>query len=191
MDLAAVALPAGFRPNGLPFGITIVGPTGSDEALLQFASRIAEPTRAGLGRNDTQPLVAPGCVAVAVVGAHLTGQPLNRQLIERNARLLRSTRTSPQYRLFALTDAVPPKPGLLRDDSYEGRGIAVEVWSVPLQSFGTFVASVPPPLAIGTIQLESGEWVKGFICEPRALEAATEITSFGGWKAYRAALVTA
>jgi allophanate hydrolase len=176
MDLAAIAVPAGFRTNGLPFGITIVGPAFSDDALMAFAS-----WRDGSANRGA----APGCVEVAVVGAHLSGQPLNHQLTERRARLVRSTRTSPHYRLFALSDTAPPKPGLLRDETYEGDGIALEIWSVPLAAFGSFVASVPPPLAIGTIQIADGDWVKGFVCEPRGFAKALEITSFGGWKAYR------
>jgi allophanate hydrolase len=121
------------------------------------------------------------------VGAHLTGQPLNRQLTERGARLVQTCRTSPEYRFYALANTAPPKPGLVREPGFEGPGIALEIWAVPSQHFGSFVAAVPPPLGIGSIQIDTGEWVKGFICEPAALAGATDITAFGGWKHYLAA----
>jgi allophanate hydrolase len=179
MDLAAIAVPAGFRANGLPFGVSLIGPAFSDAGLVALAERFAT-------LDGADPLHAPGCVAVAVVGAHLTGQPLNGQLTDRGARLVLSCRTAPAYRLFALANTNPPKPGLVREAGYEGRGIEVEVWLVPADRFGGFVAAVPPPLAIGSVQLASGAWVKGFVCEPGALAGAREITSFGGWRNYLA-----
>jgi allophanate hydrolase len=177
MDLAAIAVPAGFRPDGLPFGISLIGPAFSDAALLRTAARF-------LGEIDVETHTAPGCVQVAVVGAHLTGQPLNHELTSRGARLARSSRTSVEYQLFALTGTTPPKPGLVRTPGHVGPGIEVEIWSVPEDRFGGFVAGVPPPLGIGRVQIEGGEWVSGFICEPVGLAAAEEITSFGGWRAY-------
>ena len=124
-------------------------------------------------------------VQLAVVGAHLTGQPLNHQLTSRNARLVRSCRTAPTYKLYALAGTVPPKPGLVHVAA-GGAAIELEVWELDAEAFGTFVAEVPAPLAIGTVEIEGGESVKGFVCEPRALEGATDITHFGGWRAYRA-----
>ena len=177
MDLAAVAVPGGFRRDGLPFGVSLVGPAFSDAALLTLSSRFAGTPVQTSGD-------APGCIHVAVVGAHLAGQPLNRQLIERGARLVQSCRTSPEYRFYALANTTPPKPGLVREPGFEGPGIALEIWAVPSHHFGTFVAGVPPPLGIGSVQLDTGEWVKGFICEPAALADATEITQFGGWNNY-------
>ncbi|HYM78458.1 MAG TPA: allophanate hydrolase [Candidatus Dormibacteraeota bacterium] len=179
MDLAAVAIPAGFRPNGLPFGISFIGPAFTDEALLAFADRY-------LGGSTPLLQNCPGCVEIAVVGAHLTGQPLNWQMTERSARRVRTGRTAADYRLFALSDGVPAKPGLMRDRGFHGPGIEVEVWAMPEDRFGTFVAAIPPPLGIGTITLDSGESVKCFLCEPYALSGATEITHFGGWRAYLA-----
>ena len=126
----------------------------------------------------------PGCIAVAVVGAHLTGQPLNRQLTERGGRLLKTCRTARGYRLYALERTMPPKPGLVRDEEFEGKGIEVEVWAVPEDRFGSFVAEVPAPLGIGNATLDSGESVKCFVCEPYAIRSATEITHFGGWRNY-------
>ncbi|MBY0504871.1 MAG: allophanate hydrolase [Bryobacteraceae bacterium] len=169
-DLAALAIPAGFRPNGLPFGVTLIGPAFSDRALLAVA-----------GRATAQ---APGCIDVAVVGAHLTGQPLNRQLTERGARLRKSCRSAAGYRLYALANTTPPKPGLVRNEAFAGPGIELEVWQMPLSEFGGFVSLIPAPLGIGSVTLDDGSTVKGFICEPAGLQDALEITSFGGWRAY-------
>jgi allophanate hydrolase len=179
MDLAAVAAPAGFRSNGLPFGISFIGPAFSDEALLVLAHRY-------LGAKTPLLDKAPGCVELAAVGAHLTGQPLNSQLTKRGARLKKTCRTAPGYRLYALAGTKPPKPGLVRDDQFRGPGMEVEVWTMPQDQFGSFVAEVPEPLGIGNVTLDSGESVKCFICEPYALVDAVEITRFGGWRNYLA-----
>jgi allophanate hydrolase len=181
MDLAAVAVPAGFRLDGLPFGVSLIGPAFSDAAIVALGARF-------LGESTAAPQQAPGCISIAVVGAHLTGQPLNHQLTERGARLVKSCRTSAEYRLFALRDTFPPKPGLVREPEFAGPGIELEVWAVPEDRFGDFVAAVASPLAIGTVKLDTGEWVTGFVCEPCALAGAEEITHFGGWRRYRASL---
>jgi allophanate hydrolase len=181
MDLAAMALPAGFRADGLPLGVSLIGPAFSDAALLALGERF-------LDEPAVDSLQMPGCISVAVVGAHLTGQPLNHQLTERGARLVRSCRTSTDYRLFALRDTKPRKPGLVRDPHFTGAGIEVEIWAVPEDRFGGFVAAVLPPLAIGNVRLDTGEWVKGFVCEPLAVPGAEEITHFGGWRQYHASL---
>ncbi|MEO8598027.1 MAG: allophanate hydrolase [Candidatus Solibacter sp.] len=184
LDLAAVAVPAGRRANGLPFGVSLIGPAFSDPALLNLADRFHRAQ--GPVPGDVMDLSAcpPGCIPVAVVGAHLTGQPLNHELTSRRAHLIRSCRTSPQYRLYALDGTMPPKPGLVRDPRYKGPGIEVEVWAVPEHQFGSFVAGVPAPLGIGNAVLDDGSKVKSFICEPFAVAGATEITKFGGWRAY-------
>ena len=178
LDLAAVAVPAGLRPDGLPFGVSFIGRAFSDEALLAIAQRFA---------NSSQPPQAScpaGCIPLAVVGAHLSGQPLNWQLTDRGARLIKACRTAPDYRLYALEAMMPPKPGLVRDRDFAGPGIEVEVWAIPEDRFGSFVAEVPPPLGIGSAVLDDGETVKCFICEPYAIATATEVTRFGGWKSY-------
>jgi allophanate hydrolase len=205
LDLAAVAIPAGFRPaedakSGLPFGVTLMGPAFVDEALLCLGDRlqraIASSNSAGsrIGATDT-PLAATvpiaaatpsGCTELAVVGAHLIGQPLNSQLIDRGARLIETTKTSGAYRLFALPGTKPLKPGLIRDPSFSGQGIELEVWAMPVHRFGDFVALIPPPLGIGTIELADGRTVKGFVCEPFAIQEAIEITHLGGWRKYLA-----
>jgi len=183
LDLAAVAAPAGFRPNGLPFGISLIGPAFSDEALLIMADRFHRARVDVPGSALCSGPVPPGCLAVAVVGAHLTGQPLNWQLTDRGARMLKSTRTAPCYRLYAL-GGTPAKPGLLREEGFDGPGIEVEIWAMPANEFGSFVAAIPPPLGIGSVTLEGGEVVKCFLCEPYAVAGAEEITKFGGWRNY-------
>ncbi len=186
LDQAAVAAPSGFRPDGLPFGITFIGPAFSDPALLDLADRFhRSQTDVAGSRVDLGPC-PPGCIALAVVGAHLSGQPLNRQLTERRARLLKTTKTLPCYRLYALKGTEPPKPGLVRDEGFQGPGIEVEVWAVPENELGSFVAAVPAPLGIGSATLENGEVVKCFICEPDGIKGATDITHFASWRAFLA-----
>jgi allophanate hydrolase len=179
LDLAAVAIPAGFRSNGLPFGVSLIGPAFTDEALLALA-----------GAADAAQ-TPPGCVAVAVVGAHLRGQPLNWQITDRGGRLISATRTAPGYRLYALEGTIPPKPGLVREPGFDGPGIEVEVWAIPENQFGGFVAAIPAPLGIGSVTLEDGASVKCFICEPYAVGNATEITKFGGWRGFLTQAVSA
>lgn len=179
LDLAALAVPAGTRSDGLPWGVSLIAPAFSEPLLVTLGARLA---------GEPAPQVATGAgedeIAVAVVGAHLEGQPLNHQLTDRGGRLLARTRTAPAYRLYALADTVPPKPGLVHADG--GTAIEVEVWALDARGFGELTALVAPPLAIGTITLEDGSAVKGFVCEPRALDGALEITGFGGWRAFLA-----
>lgn len=173
LDLCAIAVPGGVRPNGLPFGVTLIARAFQDEGLLDLSRRWeGKPTG----------ICPAGCVQVAVVGAHLQGQPLNWQLRDRGARLLRTCRTASCYRLFALRNTTPAKPGLVRDGSFAGQGIEIEVWAIPQARFGEFVAEVPPPLAIGSLETAEAEWVKGFVCEPHAIEGSLDITGFGGWR---------
>jgi allophanate hydrolase len=127
-------------------------------------------------------------LTLAVVGAHLSGMPLHGQMVERQARLLASTHTAPRYQLFALPGTVPPKPGLARlapdAPPEQGHAIAVEVYALPVRSVGSFLALIPPPLGLGSVELADGSWVKGFICEPCGLAGALDISHFGGWRAY-------
>jgi allophanate hydrolase len=200
LDLSALAVPAGQcsigKHSGLPFGITFVGRAHDDAALLQLAyawlgeSGEARGTPAA-GGADTQTVAqdADASVRVAVVGAHLRGEPLNFQLTLRGARFIEATTTSPDYRLYALAVAGGgvAKPGLVRVPA-DGAAVAVEVWELPLAAYGSFVAEIPAPLGIGTLLLADGTSVQGFLCESIALAGATDITSFGGWRAYRASL---
>ncbi|MBB4000522.1 allophanate hydrolase [Aureimonas pseudogalii] len=189
---AAIAVPAGFTQGGLPFGVQLVAPQDTDEALGAFASALhaAAGTGAGLDRNLVLAPVAAmqeDRILVTVVGAHLTGMPLNGELTELGGRLVREGRTAPFYRLYALPGTVPAKPGLVRDPAFAGPGIAVEVWSLDPAGFGRFVAGIPQPLGIGKLALDDGSEVSGFVCEPSAIRGALEVTEFGGWRAYVAA----
>ena len=186
LDLAAVAVPAGLRTTRLPFGISFIGPAFSDEALLALADAFHRSQTEVPGPPVELEVMPPGCVLVAVVGAHLSGQPLNWQLTERGARRIRTCRTAHEYRLYALDRTMPPKPGLVREDGFAGPGIEVEVWAMPEDRFGSFVAAIPSPLGIGNAVLEDGQSVKCFVCEPYAVRGAVEITRFGGWRAYMA-----
>ncbi|WP_373388930.1 allophanate hydrolase [Pseudomonas alcaligenes] len=188
-DLCALAVPAGLRADGLPAGITLLAPAWHDQALAALGRRWQDFRALPLGATGRAlppqgaPVQAPGSVRVAVVGAHLTGMPLNFQLTSRDAVLVEQTTSSAHYRLYALPGTVPPKPGLARV-AEDGAEIIVELWDVPQARFGEFVAEIPPPLGIGNLQLADGRWVKGFICEPYALEGARDITGFGGWRAF-------
>jgi allophanate hydrolase len=123
-------------------------------------------------------------IKVAVLGAHLTGQPLNHQLTSRSATLIKTTRTAPVYKFYALANTTPAKPGLIRVEGEGGYGIEVEVWEMAVTNFGSFVGEIPPPLGIGTLELEDGELVKGFICEGFAIAGAKDISHLGGWRNY-------
>jgi allophanate hydrolase len=194
-DLCALALPAGFREDGLPLGITLIANAWKDTALAEFGQRWQDHLALPLGAtghefptpsNDIRP-PAPGAVRLAVVGAHLTGMPLNFQLTSRNASFVEATETVPEYQLYALANTTPPKPGLVKVAD-EGAAIQVELWDLPRAHFGAFVEEIPEPLGIGNLTLKDGRVVKGFICEPLALQSATNITHLGGWRAYIAEL---
>ncbi|MGB7432946.1 MAG: allophanate hydrolase, partial [Ahrensia sp.] len=148
-----------------------------------FLAGIAYALQSGTATTG-QVIARPGEVLVAVVGAHLTGMPLNHQLTSRKARLVTETTTAPDYALYALDGTVPPKPGLARVKDGTGAAIIVEVWAMPEEAFGSFVNEIPEPLGIGTVRLMDSTRVNGFIAEGIALEAATDITQFGGWRAY-------
>ncbi|ORE98167.1 allophanate hydrolase [Aurantimonas sp. 22II-16-19i] len=188
---AAIAVPAGFTEAGLPFGVQLVAPRDTDEALGAFAAALhqAAGCGAGLDRGFAPPAQATASQAeddrlqIAVVGAHLAGMVLNHELTGRGASFVRAARTAADYRLFAL-DTSPPKPGLVREPGFGGAGIAVEIWSLGAAAFGDFVAAIPAPLGIGKLALDDGSSLPGFICEPAGLAGASEITAFGGWKNY-------
>jgi len=180
----ALALPEGRTSAGLPFGLTFIAPGGADAALLDMARRWQ-----GLGAppaGAAMPAVQPS-LPVAVVGAHLSGLPLNGQLRERGAVLREATRTAPHYRLYALPDTQPPKPGLMRV-AEGGAAIELEVWEMPQAQLGSFLALIPPPLGLGSVQLADGSYVHGFLCEAHALAGARDISHHGGWRAYLSTL---
>jgi allophanate hydrolase len=198
----ALALPASLMGNGLPFGVTFIAPGAADAALARFGRQWEALTKLPLGATG-RPFAAtadpaPGAswpataatLPIAVVGAHLSGMPLNGQLTERGATRREVTTTAPRYRLFALPNTTPPKPGLQRVAGGEpgGAAIAVEVWDLPMNQVGSFLALIPPPLGLGSLELASGQQVHGFICESHALAGARDVTAFGGWRAFVASV---
>jgi len=192
LDLSAIAVPAGFQADGLPFGITLAAPAFGDEALCALGDVIHRRLVQRLGATGAnlppesaarQTSARSGVVRLAVCGAHMSGLPLNHQLTERGARLVRKCRTAPRYRLFALEAFKPPRPGLVRS-SEAGHAIEVEVWAVPTEGVGSFVDGIPGPLGIGTVELEDGELVRGFLCEAYAVSGAEDISRLGSWRSY-------
>ena len=193
----ALALPAGFTESGLPFGVTFIAPGAADAALARFGQSWEASVKLPLGATGRQPTAGTSAdspaawpasaptLSLAVVGAHLSGLPLNGQLTERGARLREATHTAAHYRLFVLPNTTPPKPGLLRvSEARSGAAIAVEVWDVPIAAVGSFLALIPAPLGLGSLELADGRWVHGFVCEAHALTAARDVTAFGGWRAF-------
>lgn len=181
LDMAALAVPAGARANGTGFGITLIGPADTDRALLD----VADAYRDAADFPSLPPLDLEGrmqTVKLAVVGAHLKDMPLHWQLTSRDAKFVGAFETAPTYRLYAIADSVPPKPALVH--SADGAAIALEIYELGAAEFGSFVAEVPAPLAIGTVTLADGSSVKGFVAEPRAVTGAEDITSLGGWRAF-------
>jgi allophanate hydrolase len=189
LDMCAVSVPFG-TCEGLPFGVSCIGPAFTDLVQVDIASRLERSVDTsvkaresnGSWRDARRGRLAPQGLELGVVGAHLTGQPLNYQLMDRGGRLLGSSRTADVYRLFAL-DTVPARPGLLRVHS-GGASIGLEIWELPPSGFADFVANVPAPMAIGSLELVDGSRVPGFLCEQLALEGAKDITAHGDWRAY-------
>jgi len=168
LDMSSLAVPTG-TVDGLPFGVMLTGAAFDDRLLAAIAARLAAPS-----------------VDLLVVGAHLAGQPLNHQLVAAGGTFVGDVRTAATYRLLAL-DTVPPKPGLVRTAG-GGASIAGEVWRLPAAGFGSFVDALPPPMTIGTVELEDGTSVTGFLCEPYATDGARDVTDFGGWRAFRSSV---
>ena len=190
LDCASVAAPAGFLDNGCPFGITFVGPSMTDRKLLSITNLWQQHLDLTLGALDQELNVnAPNkttfinTISVVVCGAHLQGLPLNWQLTERGATLLEKTQTASKYRMYALPGGPPYRPGLIRDEQ-NGAAIEAEIWAVPKEQFGSFVANIPTPLGIGKLEMQDGSWLPGFICEAYAIEKAEAITQLGSWKNY-------
>ncbi|UJR35719.1 hypothetical protein I4U23_028469 [Adineta vaga] len=167
LDLAAIAIPAGIRSDGLPFGVTLISHAFTDNALLLRRSSISS-----------------NCFHIAVIRAHLSGQPLNYQLTERNGRLIRTCRTHHEYRLYALENTTPAKPGLIRKIGSQGPGIELEISALPNEHVASFIHLISSPLSIGNIYLEDEQIVKGFLVESSALDTAQDITDLGGWRSY-------
>jgi allophanate hydrolase len=195
LDLSAVAVPAGFHGNGMPFGITLVAPAFQDAPLLRLAARFHAGEGLTMGATGqplppaaAMPAFPSGQVRVAVCGAHLSGLPLNWQLTQRDARLVGEVSSAPDYKLYALPGGPPLRPGMVRvGPGAGGAAILMEIWEMPATAFGSFVAGIPAPLGIGSVTLADGGSVQGFVCEAYAAKGAQDITGFGGWRGYLAA----
>jgi len=191
LDCAAVAVPAGFLDNGLPWGITLVSSCMHDRRLLSYANRWQQYSQIAPGRGGPLPTSAAGPVAfsehisVIVCGAHMQGLALNWQLRERGGQLLEKTRSASCYRMYVIDGALQ-RPGMVRDEA-DGVAIEIEIWRLPRAEFGSFVAAIPAPLGIGKVETCDGRLLPGFICEPFAISGAREISHLGGWRQYLAA----
>lgn len=193
LGYAAIAVPGGFGPSDLPAGVTLVGPGFSDDALAPFAGAMHHAAASGIGNDLSAPIppapqaeIPADWLQIAVVGAHLTGMPLNHELTGPGGILVGAAKSAPGYRLYSLAGTVPPKPGMIFDPDATGPGLELEVWALPPAAFGRFVAAIPAPLGVGKVRLADGRSVTSFLCEAHALKGAEEITSFGGWRAWRA-----
>ena len=181
LDLAAISVPVGTRSDGLPSSLTLVGRAGTDGALAAIGAEL-------MGDSRAMPLrAAAGRIEIAVVGAHLSGLPLNGELTALGGTFLRAAETTSDYRLYALPGTTPPKPGLLRVGKGMGAAIKVEIWWLDAAGFGSFVSRIPAPLGIGTVAFSDGTSAKGFLVEAEAVRDAKDITQSGGWKAFLAA----
>ena len=197
LDYAAITVPAGFLASGLPFGITLFGPAFSDRLLLSAGAKIQQLNNFALGAteqalngvsdvsdvSDVSNEASMEQIDIAVCGAHLTGFPLNHQLKERGGYLVKSCKTSADYRFYALAGGPPFRPGLIRV-AEDGTAIEVEVWRIPVSTVGSFLQGIGHPLGLGKVELDDGSWVTSFICEGYVIESSIEISSFGGWRAY-------
>ena len=190
LDLSAIAVPSGFQSNGLPAGVSLLAPAFHEPLLAAVGAAFQRQSGLPLGAtgaamppvDTTPPAIRYPYLPIAVLGAHLSGQPLNGELLALGARLRRVVRTAPRYRLYVLGDG--KRPGLVRDPR-GGAAIEAEIWDVPMAAIGALLASIEPPLGLGAIALEDGGTASGFLCEAYAVEGAQEITQFGGWRAWR------
>lgn len=199
LDMCGIAVPTGTRGDGLTASVTLLAPHGRDGLTASLARDLQRQSGLTLGATGW-PLPAPAPMAekpademidIVVVGAHLSGMPLNHQLTDLGGRFVRRTETADTYRLYALAGTVPPKPGLVQVAKSKGGRIEVEIWRLTPAGFGSFVAAVPAPMVIGTVRLADGSLAKGFLVEPIAIEGATDITAHGGWRRYLAVKATA
>jgi allophanate hydrolase len=182
LDYSAIAIPGGFTPDGIPFGFTLFTRAFADPSLIALASSWQQAANLPIGASGLYP-DADSRLDLLVCGAHMQGLPLNHQLTALGATLKQVIRTAPNYRFFALAGGPPARPGLVRNE-IDGISVEVEIWSVPLSAIGTLLSQIPHPLGLGSVELENGEWVKGFICEPIGLDGAQDISQFGGWRHY-------
>lgn len=190
LDMCGIAVPQQPRHDGRPGSVTLLAPAGKDGRIAGLAAELQANAGMPLGVTawPCQPLTvyppkaAADEIAVALVGAHMRGLPLNHEVTRLGGRFLFEGATAPEYRFYALAGGPPKRPGLVRAE--QGASIALEVWALPLSQFGEFMAGIPSPLGIGTVKLSTGETVKGFLCETAGLNGAQDITAVGGWRHY-------
>ncbi|WP_422370819.1 allophanate hydrolase [Hoeflea sp.] len=193
LDLCGIAVPSGTRSDGRPGSITVLARAGQDAAAASLALTLEAGILGATGWARTagalpEAQVSEKEIALTVCGAHMSGLPLNHELTSRGARFVKACRTSPDYRFYALAGGPPKRPGLVKSAEAGGAAIAVEVWAMPIEQFGSFMAGIPEPLCIGSVTLEDGTTTKGFLCEGRGVDGATEITALGSWRDYLASM---
>ena len=194
LDMCAIAVPSEIRADGAPAGITLLAPAGRDAHLASLGAAFHADTGLTLGATgapqpalrERAPKPAPGFCDVALFGAHLSGLPLNGDLVAAGGVFVRAARTSADYRLYLLPEGRVRRPGLLRGRAGSGAPIDCEIWTLPADAFGRLVAGIPAPLGIGTVTLLDGSEVKGFLMEGAAADLARDITEFGGWRNFLA-----
>ncbi|WP_444894430.1 allophanate hydrolase [Microbulbifer sp. TRSA001] len=192
LDYSATAVPVGFLSSGISWGVTLFSQKYCDMSLLSFANGLHQTCNLPLAATGKRPgeisnqdssscqlATADKLIKIVVCGAHLEGQPLNWQLTERGGQLFQETTTSHQYRLYVLPEG--ERPALVRDESGGGQAIRVEIWQLPAEYFGSFVAAIPAPVGIGKVELANGSWETGFICESWGIQGANDITHYGSW----------
>jgi allophanate hydrolase len=193
LDLAGIAVPFAFRADGMPFGVTFLAPAFLDDQLADLAAAwqarldlplgaTGAPVPTPLSADKVARPVAPRSIPVAVAGAHLSGMPLNHRLVEMGCRLLATTKTAPDYRMYLFEGEVA-RPGLLRV-AKDGAALEVEIWSMSPAALGTLMAEVAPPLSIGTVRLADGSQIRGFLCEADATVGARDISDYGSWRRF-------
>ena len=195
LDLCALAVPVSLSADGTAAGVTFIAPCGRDAALASIGRVFHAASALTMGATgeplpqlaERDAISAKGSIEIVVVGAHLSGMPLNYQLTERGGAFIRAVQTTEDYRLYALPGGPPFRPGLLQVEKGTGAAIAVEVWALPAAGFGQFVDGIPAPLGIGTLKLSDGATARGFIVEALAVKEAVDISHFGGWRAYMSA----
>jgi allophanate hydrolase len=195
LDMAAFAAPGPFRADGRAAGLTFIAPSGHDGRLAAFGQRFHAAAGVAMGATGAalppaQPIAAAadGLIEIVVVGAHLSGMPLNHELTGAGGVFRRAVATTADYRFHALAGGPPKRPGLLRVAEGAGKPVLTEVWALPPAGFGRFVAGIPAPLGVGVVRLADGTAPKGFLVEPEGLKGAEDISSLGGWRAYMASL---
>lgn len=184
LDLCALAVPTGARPDGRPGSVTLIAPSGRDGVIAAEGARMTGRDADRITRAEGSIGPTESELVVAVCGAHMSGLPLNHELTRRGARFLGPARTSDAYRLYALPGGPPARPGLLRAAAGNGARIALELWALPSREVGAFLRGVRAPLTVGSILLEDESAVLGFLAEAAGTCGATDITRLGGWRAF-------